>query len=1530
MIRFLSLCRAVEAAPARATGALWVLWVGAALLAWPAGGRAAPPGQGWALAWSDEFNGSALDTSKWSVGTGSRRDAVNTASAVSVGDGRLRIKTYTSGGTHYTGWVGTNGKMEECFGYWEARIRFNSSAGMWSAFWLQSAGMGGVGDPAGDGTEIDVAEHRSQDNGGTNLQDKYTINVHWDGYGSDHKSVGSTIGNPGTNPASLQGNFHTYGVLWAGDRYDFYIDGTWVWSTTAAISNVRQWIYLTSEVDSGAWSGSIPSGGYGSASSTSTYFDVDYVRFYQQAERTVNGDFTYRMGPWRQSGQVSWSSSGGIDGTPGVYLNPSTTSGSKAYMTVHGLLPNTPYVVRGLGDVGSRTWPDIRIGAENYGGPPVYGAVWSNGFSMALATFTTGASNTTARVFASVPTQWGTCYADNIYLRRAGRFTNAGFEQGGALAWGLSGDCFVQDWGGSYRRSGSCALRLNASSAARGAEQTIHGLRAGTTYTLSGWVRTAGQPVRFGVKNHGLDETYTAFTGTGNVWQRAEHVFTTGPSSTSATVYLYVPAGSNVAAADVDDFLLGTPLPGEWAATDIGAALAGESCTSDGRLVVRGSGNNLGGTSDSIRWVYQPMVDSGKITAKLNSFEAGSIVAKAGVMIRASTAADAPFAMVHWLTQGQVEFCWRNTAGAAGSYVWAAAATPYPPLLRLTRSGNVVTAHYLSDATTWVEVGAAQALDLPSAALAGLAVTSHDTNNTAEAVFSNVSFTGDRDADGLADDYETNTGIYVSATDTGSDPDNPDTDGDGIPDGNEVLSGTNPLVPNTELIWQPGVSPGGNGTWASADANWALGTTRTVWLPGKTALFGGTAGTVTVGEGADGIAGMIFNTTGYKLEGSGLLSFQPEAFLTLNVAATRIAAPLGGSSSLAVNGGNQLTLAGDNRNFTGSITLAGPATQLRAYDLAAATATGYELGASANTVDVQPGAYIRWFNCGGTPAYPANLRLNGDGTGSGAMVADSASTHPEVTLNGQLSIESDARIYGQNNGRFSVNGTLTGTGTLTWNQDANTSTITGTVALAALTKTGAGTLRLASPTLGIGLLTASAGTVNFNPSGDSTFTGVLAGSGTVTKTGPGTLVLTGPNTFGTAGGTFAFGATNANHGAIRLTHPQALGAHAKVALNGQNNGVSRLELAGGHVFPLDVDSSGKTMDPAYTALRNVSGDNTLQGTVNQSATGGGLAIETLAGSQLAITGNITNSVNAAGPRDIRVSGAGTTIVNGAVRNSTTTTVTLTKLTKEGTGTLVLNGTNTHGDAATSTDVMAGKLVVNGTITVSPVTVAAQAVLGGTGTIPSANVQGTIAIAIGQAPLVVAGPLALAGATLALDGVATAPVHVLVTRASLTGSFASVTGLPVGYRLDTGYNGTAIALVRKPTADYEIWAAAHGLDPAGDGAPGLDHEADGLANGVEFVLGLDPTSGDLTSPNLPAARLSGTDLVVTFTRFKVAATNGFASVVEWSASLAGGTWTAASEAQTRVTDHGDTETVTTTIPLPPGTPRCFARLRVAGP
>ena len=61
----------------------------------------------------------------------------------------------------------------------------------------------------------------------------------------------------------------------------------------------------------------------------------------------------------------------------------------------------------------------------------------------------------------------------------------------------------------------------------------------------------------------------------------------------------------------------------------------------------------------------------------------------------------------------------------------------------------------------------------------------------------------DDDGDGLVDTVETNTGIFVSAQDTGSDSLDPDSDGDGFGDGAEVAASSNPNDP----LSTPGASP---------------------------------------------------------------------------------------------------------------------------------------------------------------------------------------------------------------------------------------------------------------------------------------------------------------------------------------------------------------------------------------------------------------------------------------------------------------------------------------------------------------------------------------------------------------------------------------------------------------------------------------------------------------------------------------------------------------------------------------------------
>jgi hypothetical protein len=88
----------------------------------------------------------------------------------------------------------------------------------------------------------------------------------------------------------------------------------------------------------------------------------------------------------------------------------------------------------------------------------------------------------------------------------------------------------------------------------------------------------------------------------------------------------------------------------------------------------------------------------------------------------------------------------------------------------------------------------------------------------------------DSDGDGLMNAVETNTGIFVSDKNTGSDPFNADSDGDGLSDGEEVANGSNPNDPtsvsdHTLTLTNGGVATGG--TFGKTSGSLAHGASAT-------------------------------------------------------------------------------------------------------------------------------------------------------------------------------------------------------------------------------------------------------------------------------------------------------------------------------------------------------------------------------------------------------------------------------------------------------------------------------------------------------------------------------------------------------------------------------------------------------------------------------------------------------------------------------------------------------------------------------
>jgi M6 family metalloprotease-like protein len=173
----------------------------------------------------------------------------------------------------------------------------------------------------------------------------------------------------------------------------------------------------------------------------------------------------------------------------------------------------------------------------------------------------------------------------------------------------------------------------------------------------------------------------------------------------------------------------------EWTSADVGTVgVSGATSTDGGTVTVRGSGHDIWEYSDAFRFVHQTLSGDGSVTARVASLQATEPWAKAGVMIRAST--DAASAHAFMLVSGSegLAFQRRVAEGAFTTHTAGAmAAAPY--WVRLTRSGDLITAFASADGVSWVMVGSDSFPSMPRDVLAGVAVTSHDNSVLATAVF---------------------------------------------------------------------------------------------------------------------------------------------------------------------------------------------------------------------------------------------------------------------------------------------------------------------------------------------------------------------------------------------------------------------------------------------------------------------------------------------------------------------------------------------------------------------------------------------------------------------------------------------------------------------------------------------------------------------------------------------------------------------------------------------------------------------------
>ena len=226
------------------------------------------------LVFSDEFNGTAVDTNKWVARSWARGGAVApdtwsySPANVSEHGGSLELAIGNPAESTYTGAeIDTAGKFGFAFGTLEARVHMPPTTGHLGAVWLNTNTIHRVDGTARDGAEIDVVE--------TNYQgDRYSATIHWDGYGADHQQSAAIAQAP-----ALHSGWHVFGLNWTPSKLEFTYDGTVVRTVTdpALISQVSEYALLSHEVLDAWADGSIHDETFGPSSS----MYVDYIRVWQ-------------------------------------------------------------------------------------------------------------------------------------------------------------------------------------------------------------------------------------------------------------------------------------------------------------------------------------------------------------------------------------------------------------------------------------------------------------------------------------------------------------------------------------------------------------------------------------------------------------------------------------------------------------------------------------------------------------------------------------------------------------------------------------------------------------------------------------------------------------------------------------------------------------------------------------------------------------------------------------------------------------------------------------------------------------------------------------------------------------------------------------------------------------------------------------------------------------------------------------------------------------------------------------------------
>lgn len=232
------------------------------------------------LIWSDEFEGTILDTAKWFKSSSSCDYALIPANVTLDGNSNVvfTCSNPTDGGGIASACDNTGEvKFDFKYGYLEVRAKLadtNQITGIGSDIWMNGS--------AHWPPEIDITETGSgpmNQDAGIN-QMNMTI---WYGSGSNPSSTEAHtfIHDANGNPVDLGKDFHIYGMEWTSTFVRFLLDGVEQARMTSGIP--QDPMYITSSIYPGGFLGKVQPD-----TPFPTYMYIDYVRVYQKGSQTLS------------------------------------------------------------------------------------------------------------------------------------------------------------------------------------------------------------------------------------------------------------------------------------------------------------------------------------------------------------------------------------------------------------------------------------------------------------------------------------------------------------------------------------------------------------------------------------------------------------------------------------------------------------------------------------------------------------------------------------------------------------------------------------------------------------------------------------------------------------------------------------------------------------------------------------------------------------------------------------------------------------------------------------------------------------------------------------------------------------------------------------------------------------------------------------------------------------------------------------------------------------------------------------------